>query len=225
MRCADSRTACVPHERVARALLVALRMPASAALLQAALLSLAQALYLFAPLLLSAACSAVVLRFDLFRALRRPIDMGASFRGARVFGDGKTWRGVGVAVVGSIFTVTLQRALRADVPRMLQVVDYGALPPIAFGGAMGLGAMLGELPNSFVKRRLGVPSGGTARGALAVLFYVWDQVDLLTGAWPLLAVWCRPTASLVVASFAVALVVHPLVALIGYLVGARTSAR
>ena len=37
-------------------------------------LATAQALYFLAPLLASTILSAVVLRFDLFRALRRPID-------------------------------------------------------------------------------------------------------------------------------------------------------
>lgn len=184
-----------------------------------------QVLYLFAPLLVSAVLSGIVLRFDLFRGLRRPIDGSAMFHGRRIFGDGKTWRGVGVAVVGSIGTVAVQKAFRADVPTLLHVVDYARVNPLSFGAAMGAGAMAGELPNSFTKRRLGIPSGKTTRGWRAVLFYVWDQVDLLTGAWPALFLWFRPGALLVGGSFVVALVLHPLVALVGYLIGARKSPR
>ena len=43
-------------------------------------LLVAQALYLFAPLLFAAAVAAVVQRFDLLQALRRPIDAGKSWR-------------------------------------------------------------------------------------------------------------------------------------------------
>ncbi len=85
--------------------------------------------------------------------------------------------------------------------------------------------MLGELPNSFVKRRLGIARGKTARGPPALLFYVWDQVDFLTTAWPAIASWVKPSWTLVAASFVVTLFLHPLVALAGYLVGARGSAR
>ena len=85
--------------------------------------------------------------------------------------------------------------------------------------------MIGELPNSFVKRRLGIPRGQTARGWLAGLFYVWDQIDLLTGAWPLLRIWFAPSTALVAVSFGVALALHPIVALVGYAVGARASPR
>jgi CDP-2,3-bis-(O-geranylgeranyl)-sn-glycerol synthase len=185
---------------------------------------LAQVIYLFLPLLVSAALSAVILRYDLLPALRRPIDAGASWRGRRLFGDSKTWRGVIVAVVGSTVTVVGQRLLAHRAPA-LAIVDYRDLDPVAFGAAMGLGAMLGEPPNSFVKRRLGIAPGKTTKGPLSAVFYVWDQIDLLTGAWPLLLCWVRPSAVFVIASFAVAMVLHPTVALVGYFVGARSSAR
>ena len=58
-----------------------------------------------------------------------------------------------------------------------------------------------------------------------MLFYVWDQVDLLFGAWLLVGWWVRPPALLVVASFAMALLVHPVISLIGWLLGVRRTAR
>lgn len=186
----------------------------------------AQALYLFAPLLVSVALSAVVLRFELFSRLARPIDAGASLGGRRLLGDGKTWRGAAVAVIGSIATVLLQKHLIADRAGALAIVDYAGANPFLLGAAIGGGAILGELPNSFVKRRLGIGRGETASGrVLGVVFWIWDQIDLLTVAWPLVAFWVRPTALLVVTSFAATLVIHPLVALVGYVIGARRSAR
>lgn len=136
-------------------------------------LAAARVLYLFAPLLVSAALSGIVLRFQLLRALDRPIDAGRSFHGERLLGDSKTWRGVVVAVVGSMATVAFQKAVWTYTI-WLAIADYRRLSPVLFGAAMGAGAMLGELPNSFVKRRLGIPPGGTSRGWRSVLFYVWD---------------------------------------------------
>jgi CDP-2,3-bis-(O-geranylgeranyl)-sn-glycerol synthase len=147
------------------------------------------------------------------------------FGGRRWLGDGKTWRGLVLSVTGCCLAVSLQRAVAPVVPAMLQVIDYRSLHPLALGGALGVGAVLGELPNSFVKRRLGIPRGKTTSGPLAMVLYVWDQVDTVIGAWPLLGLWLRPTGLLVVMSFAVALGVHPLVAWIGYRVGARDTAR
>lgn len=185
----------------------------------------AQAVYLFAPLLVSAALAGIVLRRGWLSPLNRPIDGGRSWRGQRVFGDGKTWRGALLSVVGCGTFVPLQRALQPWLPPALQVVDYSSLPPVAFGVALGAGAILGELPNSFVKRRLGIPRGGTRRGALAVPLYVWDQIDTLLGAWPLACLWFSPSLALVAMSFALTLGLHPLVAWIGYRVGARPTAR
>lgn len=188
-------------------------------------LVLAQVLYLFLPLLVAAALSAAVLRFDWWRPLRQPIDGGRTFRGRRLFGDSKTWRGVVVAVVGAVPTVALQRFVLAPWVGALAVFDYARVDPVVFGTLLAVGAMAGELPNSFVKRQLGIAPGKTTSGPLAVLFYCWDQVDLLTLAWPLVAWWVRPSALLVVASFVVALAVHPTVSVIGYLLGARKTAR
>lgn len=189
-------------------------------------LAAAQALYLFSPLLVASAISGIVLRFDLFSALKRPIDAGRSFRGHRLFGDSKTWRGVAVAVVGCTLTASVQKHLLigAALDRVA-LVDYRHTNEFAFGLAMGAGAMLGELPNSFVKRRLGIAPGATRRGALAVVFYVWDQIDLLTTAWPLLCFWVHPTPLIVVMSGVLGLGLHPAVSLIGYLIRARRTAR
>ena len=84
--------------------------------------------------------------------------------------------------------------------------------------------MLGELPNSFVKRQLGVEPGQGGRGLVGVLFYVWDQVDVLS-SWLFVSCWVQLTFPLITTSLVMALTLHPLVSLVGYLVGARKSAR
>ena len=59
----------------------------------------------------------------------------------------------------------------------------------------------------------------------AVTLFRWDQLDLLTGVWPLLTFWLHPTWSMIAISVALALGIHPIVALIGFLMHARRSAR
>jgi hypothetical protein len=182
-------------------------------------------LYLFAPLIVSSALAGVALRLGMFTTLRRPLDAKRVFRGRRWFGDNKTWLGVVVAIVGCVATTALQKYIVAERADRIALIDYREVCVIAFGTAMGGGAMLGELPNSFAKRQLGIQPGQTGRGAWALVFYVWDQVDMLTMAWPLLWPWIQPTLQLVAMSFVIALVTHPTVSLIGYIAGARTSAR
>jgi CDP-diglyceride synthetase len=185
----------------------------------------AQALYLFSPLLFAALLSAVVLRFDLFSRLKKPIDAGHTFRGRRLFGDSKTWRGVFVAVVGCVAMVFVQKHVRLGRFDYLELVDYEGIHPLGFGTAMGATAMLGELPNSFVKRQLGIPPGGTTKGLLAAVFYTWDQLDLLTTAWPVVLFWAHPRPLVVLMSFVVALGLHPLVSLVGFSMRARVTIR
>jgi hypothetical protein len=189
------------------------------------LLTMAQALWLFLPLLCAAAIGGIVIRYDLLRRARRPIDGGATWRGRRLFGDNKTWRGVLVAVGGSAACAWVQAHVDGAALDRVQVVDWTRVPPALFGALMGLGAMLGELPNSFVKRRLDIAPGRTTTGAWSILFYVWDQVDLLFGAWPLIVWWVEPSALLVGASFVLGLLGHPTVSLFGWLLGMRRTAR
>lgn len=53
---------------------------------------------------------------------------------------------------------------------------------------MGIAYVLFELPNSFIKRRLDIPSGKTVRGAKGCIFFVIDQIDSLFGVAAVLAV-------------------------------------
>ena len=52
--------------------------------------------------------------------------------------------------------------------------------PWLLGAVLGLGYCAGELPNSFVKRRLGIPPGGSGR-RLRWLQYLIDQTDSVAG--------------------------------------------
>lgn len=94
---------------------------------------------------------------------RRPIDGGRLWiDGKRILGDGKTWEGLlaGVAV-GTIAGYAAWLALG---------VDYTIIHALS----VALGALLGDIAGSFVKRRLSLP-----RGAPAPLL---DQLDFYVGA-------------------------------------------
>lgn len=141
-----------------------------------------QVLYLIAPAIAAGLVHAVVIKRDLLRVLARPLDGG---RG--VFGANKTWRGVAVMLVGSTVFVALQRI--ADV-QALALVDYQEPLTLLLGPALGAGYSLAELPNSFVKRRLGVGPGRRA-GRFAPLQYVADQGDSVLGSTVAVALFVR----------------------------------
>ena len=83
--------------------------------------------------------------------------------------------------------------------------------------------MLGELPNSALKRRLGIAPGERGRSRLGVALAIHDQADFVLGAWPLLAPVWRMRPRELAEAFAVVAGVHLGVNLAGYALGARSA--
>lgn len=189
---------------------------------------LAGTLYLLLPLLGGAVVHGLCMKYGCFVALARPIDAGRQLHGRPLFGHSKTWRGPVAVAAGAAIVYTAQRELLHALPafRALELVDYTQLPGPWFGAAAGAVAELFELPNSFAKRRLGIEPGGTAaRGPFALLFYLWDQLDLLLGYWLVVAASVPATPLRVAASIAIVGGVHPLLTLAAHLLGMRPTAR
>ena len=118
----------------------------------------------------------------------QPLDGGVSLRGRRLFGENKTRRGFIVMVPASAASFALL-ALLAGHPATLGLWPL-SIPGYALAGAIaGFGFMLGELPNSFVKRQLDIAPGGAPRGSLASVWqFAVDRLD--SGIGMLLALSC-----------------------------------
>ena len=189
-----------------------------------ALLSVA---YLLFSLLGGALFHGLCMKHNWLAVLAHPIDGGWTWRNKRIFGDHKTWRGLVAMGLGAGPVFALQALVLHDASRFaaLELFDFSSRP--WFGFVLGSIAMLGELPNSFLKRRLGIAPGAAAAGARRAIFYFFDQVDLLLGAWlaVLACVPGVPRLSHVGVSIAVVLVVHQLVTLVGYELGMRPTKR
>lgn len=184
-------------------------------------MSRADVLWVFAPILGSFLVHAPVLRFDLFPSLARPLDGGATYRGRRLFGANKTWRGA-LAMAAGVVAATLLLSPWASYWSRLPP-EIQAAGPLPFGLLLGLGTVLGELPNSFLKRQLDIEPGGHRGSATGLLLAVLDQGDFVFGAWALLApIWLMSPAEVAIAFVAVVLV-HLVVNVIGYALGARKS--
>jgi CDP-diglyceride synthetase len=116
-----------------------------------------EVVWVFLPLLGAFIAHAPVLRFGLFPGLARPIDGGATFRGRRIFGDNKTWRGAIVMTSGVVAAACLLAQAPAYWSRLPEGIQHAG--PWVFGLLLGLGAVVGELPNSFLKRQLDIGAG------------------------------------------------------------------
>lgn len=186
-----------------------------------------QTAVLLLPLLWGGIFHGLVMKYQLAPALTRPIDGGQFWRGRRVFGDNKTWRGplalgfgtgLGQAAVAMIWQNT------ASFHRVF-ATERSVFTWFLFGFAVGFLAMLGELPNSFIKRRLGVQPGQGAGGRAALLFYVLDQIDLLILVFPFWAFYGAlnvPRAMMIVV---LVVVIHQVLSSVGYRLGMRKTPR
>ena len=164
---------------------------------------------------------APVLRFDLLRALKRPLDGAATLGGRRVLGDNKTWRGALCMTAGVVpATVALWQWgwWRDQLPDAVT-----GSSPLLVGLLVGLGTVGGELPNSFLKRRLDIAPGARRHSPLGVALAVLDQGDLVLGIWvALLPIWAMP-AWLAAVAFAAVAAIHAAINVIGYAIGARAA--
>jgi hypothetical protein len=108
-----------------------------------------------------------------------PIDRGMTFRGRRVFGENKTARGFVVMIPAAALAFPLVAFEFTHVgPAAAGLWPLTHAGYAALGAWAGLGFMLGELPNSFVKRQLGIAPGEAPADRLAwICQFVVDRVD------------------------------------------------
>lgn len=91
-----------------------------------------------------------------------PIDLGLTFRGRRILGANKTWRGLLAGIVVATLTVWLQQqavgsgAWLNNFPGDVAYVD---LPTLLFGVLFGLGTLGGDAIKSFIKRQMDAAPG------------------------------------------------------------------
>ena len=182
---------------------------------------------LLLPLIGGALVHGLCTKYGWLGFLAKPIDAGRSFRGRPIFGHSKTFRGPVCVAAGAAAVWALQQGVlqRIDAVAALELMDRASLPGWWFGALAGAAAELAELPNSFVKRRLGIGPGKTTRGLLSAVFYLWDQLDLLLGYGLVLALVVPATPLRVALSILVVGAIHPLLTLAGYLLGMRPTAR
>lgn len=176
-----------------------------------------EALWLAAPVIAAGLIHIAVIKGGALANLARiPLDGARTFRGRRLLGDNKSLRGALLMPVATI-GCTLVLASLAEHSlwvRDLGFVDFHEVSPVLWGALLGVGYVVGELPNSFIKRQLDIPAGGSASGAKGTLFWFLDQVDSLFGILLLLCLIRVPPLAVGLTLVALTLIVHPAIALL-----------
>lgn len=104
-----------------------------------------------------------------------PIDMGLTYRGKRLLGDNKTWRGFCFGVLVAFIAFGLQRLAYQQFGWAVHLsgpIDYTHVS-LWLGVLLGTGALAGDAIESFFKRQVGVPSGQS--------WFPFDQIDYIIG--------------------------------------------
>jgi CDP-diglyceride synthetase len=123
------------------------------------------------PLIVGGILHMIAVKADILSYLKKPIHQ-------RWFGLNKTWRGFFVMPLATLPGVWLAQSLEPvfDISTPLLVGQSA----IFLALALGTGYCFAELPNSYMKRRLGIKEGQTSE-KYKWLFIIFDQVDSAIG--------------------------------------------
>lgn len=138
-----------------------------------AISALLTALYIQIPIVIGGVLHMVVVSKDWFPQLKIPLNK-------RLFGENKTWRGAIIVPVLTLFGAYCLYPLE-----WIQALVSGGsvlehVNLFWMGVVGGIGYILGELPNSMFKRKLGIAPGTTPKSYKS-FFLALDQVDSAVG--------------------------------------------
>lgn len=163
------------------------------------------ALLFFLPAGISNMIPVFASKLPVLRNWDTPLDVGKTFRGKRIFGKNKTWRGlISGTVVGTLVALVIYGS----------ITDFH-LEFVLIGAAMSAGALIGDAVESFFKRQRGIESGKA--------WFPFDQTDYIIGGllftlpFGILPLW------LIVWVFVIYFGLHLLSSYIGYLLGLKDA--
>ena len=136
-----------------------------------------QMLFLLAPAGIANTAPVWAAKLPLLRRWTTPLDCGLKYRGQRLLGANKTWRGLAAGtVVGAATGASLALVSQLS-PYIASSVDIFSeeINLVLLGSLLGSFALIGDAGKSFFKRRIGIRPGRA-----------WpplDQIDYILGAY------------------------------------------
>ncbi len=141
---------------------------------------------------------------------KHPVDFGKNFIDKRrLLGDGKTWEGLAGGIAFGTFCGSVAWLFYPELNAIALSYNF-SLPYISPLSAffLSLGALLGDMLGSFVKRRFSLPRGSH------VPFL--DQLDFLFGALIAACFFLQINPEMVIWSVLLTLIIHRIANIIGY---------
>ena len=164
-----------------------------------------QAFIFFLPAGVANATPVLANRLPFLNRWQASMDWGRSFRGQRLLGDNKRWRG--------FITGTACGGLTALLVYPLLSGNWSLTERLLIGLVLGAGALLGDAVESFAKRQAGIKPGQS--------WFPFDQLDYIAGGlllvWPLVDLDWATVIMIVTLFFGL----HLLVAYLAYMLGLK----
>ncbi len=189
--------------------------------------SFGRVLYTLLPVVLAGICNMVFVKSSLLDDLKIPMDAGVVCSdGKRLLGANKTWKGFLGMIVLTGFWVWFFGILGRTFSlghgfNLVKFGDFSQGEGWLYGAVWGLGYVLFELPNSYIKRRIDIPPGTNKPGMVGILFTFIDQADSVLGCMIFMLVFYVPTPMDAVAFFILGVMVHYAVNILLFLVGLK----
>lgn len=181
-------------------------------------------IWLFAPAGLANICASMSRHIPNTKWMAKPIDFGVEIDGKPLLGKNKTFRGLFFGVLAAVLIGLLAEYVYNNVEftrqiiKISDVVDegYESFNIIVFSFLAGFGALVGDMVESFFKRRVGVESGKP--------WFPFDQIDFILGS----IIFTFPYLTLALSSYLIYLggffLLHLSIKYIGYLIGVEKAA-
>lgn len=147
-----------------------------------------------------------------------PLDFGRKYRGQRIFGANKTWRGLLLGIVVATVTLWLQVWAFNNFGWAQDIainINYFILPVHVLGPLFAIGALGGDAIESFFKRQRGIKPGKS--------WFPFDQLDYIIGGLLTSFLVIELTLEEYLAVIAVWFCLHLLAVYIGYMLGIREA--
>ncbi len=172
----------------------------------------------------------VLVKLPVLNFMKRPMDWGFRYRdGRQLFGANKTWKGFfGMILLTGfwmwIFGLIDNTFNWAHGLSLFRYEEFSTAEEWFYGSIWGLGYVLFELPNSFIKRRIGIPPGKNRAGLKGNLFKFIDQADSVLGCMTFMLIFYTPSIPDAAAIFIIGVAIHYLINILLYLAGLKKQA-
>jgi len=165
------------------------------------LIIVGQAFSITLPILISGLFFIASMKYGWFTYLNKPIDFGQRIGKTEVFGPNKNWRGALFYILGGTLVTYLLHLLQ---PTQNWIAPVFSNEPLLLGISSCSAYVLGELINSFIKRRLGISPG--SQGKLLQKFI--DNTDGALTAGVVYIFIFNVSLEILLAAFVISLVIH-----------------